>query len=98
MPEQIKRSEVLKIKKRYGMQAQPDREVVEWWRRNYGTGYELEIINDIEDKYCAYCKTITPHQIVGSQTDGHGTGRDLRCTVCVSSRMGEIQGFDAALM
>jgi len=51
-----------------------------------------------ELKYCVYCKKQTPHQVVSEKTDGKGTGRDLRCTVCGSARMGEIQGFDAALM
>jgi len=49
-------------------------------------------------KYCAYCKQMTLHEVVDSRTNGHGTGRDLRCTKCGSSRLGEIQGFDAALM
>jgi len=51
-----------------------------------------------ELKYCAYCKKQTPHKVVSDKTDGKGTGRDLRCTVCGSARIGEIQGFDAALM
>ena len=51
-----------------------------------------------ELKYCAYCKGRTLHQVVSDKTDGKGTGRDLRCTVCGSARLGEIQGFDAALM
>jgi len=51
-----------------------------------------------ELKYCAYCKQMTLHEVVDSRTNGHGTGRDLRCTKCGSSRLGEIQGFDAALM
>lgn len=51
-----------------------------------------------EFKYCAYCKGRTLHKVVSKKTDGKGTGRDLRCTVCGSARIGEIQGFDAALM
>ncbi len=51
-----------------------------------------------ELKYCAYCKGRTLHQVVSEKTDGKGTGRDLTCTVCGSARLGEIQGFDAALM
>ena len=51
-----------------------------------------------ELKYCAYCRKQTPHKVVNTQTDGKGIGRDLRCTRCGSARMGEIQGFDAALM
>ena len=57
-----------------------------------------ELVTRTEPKYCAYCKKQTPHRVVNPQTDGHGTGRDLRCTVCGSARLGEIQGFDAALM
>ncbi len=49
-------------------------------------------------KYCDYCRKQTPHKVVDSRTDGHGTGEDLRCTKCGSSRLGTIQGFDAALM
>lgn len=52
----------------------------------------------LEMKYCSYCKKQTPHKVVDTKTDGHGTGRDLRCTKCGSARLGEIQGFDAALM
>ena len=51
-----------------------------------------------ELKYCAYCQGQTLHKVVSDKTDGKGTGRDLRCTVCGSARIGEIQGFDAALM
>jgi len=51
-----------------------------------------------ELKYCAYCRKQTQHKVVNPKTDGKGTGRDLRCTECGSARMGEIQGFDAALM
>ena len=56
----------------------------------------LEIRTEL--KYCAYCKGRTLHQAVSEKTDGKGTGRDLRCTVCGSARMGGIQGFDTALM
>ena len=52
----------------------------------------------VETKYCAYCKKQTPHKVVDSRVNKEGTGRDLRCAICGSSRMGEIQGFDAALM
>lgn len=52
----------------------------------------------IEIKYCAYCRKQTPHIVVNPKTDGTGTGRELHCTKCGSSRLGEIQGFDAALM
>lgn len=51
-----------------------------------------------ELKYCAHCRKQTPHKVVSSETDGKGTGRDLCCTKCGSSRLGEIQGFDAELM
>jgi len=48
-----------------------------------------------EVKYCAYCRKQTPHIVTDSRTDGKGTGRELRCTKCGSTRLGEIQGFDA---
>ncbi len=51
-----------------------------------------------EIKYCSYCKKQTLHEVTNSQTDGKGTGRSLRCVICGSSRLGEIQGFDASLM
>lgn len=51
-----------------------------------------------EMKYCTYCKKQTPHTEIDPRTDGKGTGRKLSCTKCDSSRLGEIQGFDAALM
>ena len=51
-----------------------------------------------ELKYCSYCRKQTPHKVVDWGSDGKGTGRDLRCTKCGSARLGEIQGFDAALM
>ena len=57
-----------------------------------------EVKTRTELKYCACCKGRTLHQVVSRKTDGKGTGRDLKCTVCGSARMGEIQGFDAALM
>ena len=47
-----------------------------------------------ELKYCACCKGRTLHQVVSEKTDG----KDLKCTVFGSARLGEIQGFDAALM
>ena len=55
---------------------------------------------DIEayEKYCEYCKKMTPHAMVDKRTDGRGTGGDLRCSVCGSARLSTIQGFDAALM
>lgn len=53
---------------------------------------------DTELKYCAYCKKQTPHKVLDSRTNAEGTGRKLICTKCGSARMGEIQGFDAALM
>lgn len=51
-----------------------------------------------EFKYCGYCKVQTLHKVANAKTDGKGTGRTLICCVCGSSRLGEIQGFDAALM
>ena len=47
--------------------------------------------------YCAYCKRMTLHQIL-SVPNKQGTGGDLRCTVCRSSRLDKIQGMDAELM
>jgi transcription elongation factor Elf1 len=49
-------------------------------------------------KYCAYCKAQTPHQVVDATTNKEGTGGSLVCKKCGSSRLGTIQGFDAALM
>jgi len=51
-----------------------------------------------EMKYCAYCKKQTLHKVVDARTNKDGTGRKLVCTKCGSSRLGEVQGFDAALM
>jgi hypothetical protein len=42
--EKMKRSVLLKLKKKYGMEDVPDFEFIEWWRRNHGTGYEIEIV------------------------------------------------------
>jgi transcription elongation factor Elf1 len=53
---------------------------------------------ETEMKYCPFCKKQTPHKVVDPCVNKEGTGRDLRCTKCGSSRLGEIQGFDAALM
>jgi len=36
----ISRSELDSMKKKYGMTGESDREFLEWWRRNHGTGYE----------------------------------------------------------
>ena len=47
--------------------------------------------------YCAYCKKMTAHRLL-SRPNKSGTGRDLRCTVCSSSRLDKIQGMDAELM
>ena len=58
----------------------------------------MEKVDKTELKYCTYCKGRTLHIVVNNKTDGKGTGRDLRCNVCGSARLGEIQGFDAALM
>ena len=53
---------------------------------------------ETEMKYCSFCKKQTPHQVVDPRVNKEGTGRQLKCTKCGSSRLGEIQGFDAALM
>ena len=52
----------------------------------------------LENKYCAYCKAVTPHKVVDDTVNREGTGRRLVCTRCGSARLAEIQGFDAALM
>ena len=52
----------------------------------------------LEQKYCNYCKKITPHRVIDNTVNKEGTGRKLICTRCGSARLGEIQGFDAALM
>ena len=49
-------------------------------------------------KYCAYCRKQTPHRVVDSHINKAGAGQDLICTKCGSARLGQIQGFDAALM
>jgi len=41
--EKIKSSKVKALKKQFGMEDVPDNEFIEWWRRNHGTGYEVEI-------------------------------------------------------
>ena len=43
-PETIKRSRVHELKAKYGMETTPDLEFIEWWRRNHGTGYAIEIV------------------------------------------------------
>lgn len=53
---------------------------------------------EIKLDYCAYCKKTTPHEIKDKTVNSEGTGGDLKCTVCGSSRLGTIQGFNAALM
>jgi len=55
------------------------------------------------NKYCAYCRRQTLHEINacpdgGPQYNKEGTGGNLSCTECGSSRLDTIQGFDAALM
>jgi len=99
--EQIKRSVVEALKTKYHMKDVPDGEFLEWWRRNHGTGYELEIVEDkpqIRMTYCAYCRAVTPHVVKDATTNQEGTGGDLVCTRCGSQRLGTIQGFDASLM
>ena len=53
---------------------------------------------ETEMKYCPFCKKQTPHKVIDPRVSKEGTGRQLRCIGCGSSRLGEIQGFDAALM
>jgi hypothetical protein len=44
----LKRSVLNAMKKEHGMETCSDRDFLEWWRRNFGTGYEafenIEII------------------------------------------------------
>lgn len=100
--EKIKRSVVEALKSKYHMKDVPDTEFLEWWRRNHGTGYELEIVEErpkpIRETYCAYCKAITPHRVEDATVNREGTGGDLVCTRCGSQRLSTIQGFDASLM
>ena len=44
-PVKMKRSRLLEIKKEYHMEKDPDMEVLEWWRRNHGTGYAIELVD-----------------------------------------------------
>lgn len=45
----ITRSELNAMKKLYDMENENDREFLEWWRRNHGTGYEaFELIDIVE--------------------------------------------------
>jgi hypothetical protein len=39
----IKRSVLNHMKKNYGMQDVGDYDFLQWWRRNHGTGYEINI-------------------------------------------------------
>ena len=39
----ITRKKLNEMKKKYGMENESDKEFLEWWRRNHGTGYEEEI-------------------------------------------------------
>ena len=48
--EQIKRSVVEALKKKFGMEDVPDGEFVEWWRRNHGTGYALQVVEDKKER------------------------------------------------
>ena len=49
MKYQIKRSILNRMKAKFRMENTPDKEFLEWWRRNHGTGYEaFELIKIIE--------------------------------------------------
>ena len=39
----IKRSYLDKLKRVYGAEGYTDEQFLQWWRRNYGTGYEKNI-------------------------------------------------------
>lgn len=41
--ERIKMSRLKGLKRKFGMEDVPDKEFIEWWRRNHGTGYEIKI-------------------------------------------------------
>jgi len=42
--ERIKQSTVALLKRKYQMEDVADGEFIEWWRRNHGTGYDIEIV------------------------------------------------------
>ena len=42
-PEKIAKSRLEELKKKHNMVGEPDKEFLEWWRRNHGTGYAIEI-------------------------------------------------------
>jgi len=48
--QQITREELKKLKDKYGANDWNDQEFVEWYRRNHGTGYEIEIVEAIDWK------------------------------------------------
>lgn len=48
--------------------------------------------------YCAYCKAQTVHKVIDRTVNKEGTGGQLQCTRCGSSRLDTIQGFDVSLM
>lgn len=50
-----------------------------------------------KEAFCSYCGKYTEHE-VRSEPNDEGTGGDLRCTSCRSSRLDTIQGFNANLM
>jgi len=43
---EIRRSTVHRLKEKFNMTDVPDEEFIEWWRRNHGTGYPVEIVED----------------------------------------------------
>ena len=51
----------------------------------------------VKKAFCNYCRRYTSHKVL-SLPNRQGTGGDLRCTVCSSSRLDKIQGFNANLM
>lgn len=49
-------------------------------------------------KYCTYCKRETEHVYRSREYSKDGTGGDLLCLICGSTRLDTIQGFNAVLM
>jgi hypothetical protein len=46
----VTRSALNTMKKKYDMEEESDRDFLEWWRRNHGTGYEaFHLIKIIEE-------------------------------------------------
>ncbi len=55
-------------------------------------------MKEYKEDYCSCCKKNTKHLIRSMEKNQEGTGGDLVCTVCQSTRLDTIQGMNAALM